>query len=99
MTALSEADIRRLFELLNDELRQIDTLGEVFLVGGAVLCLLRKRLCTRWKNCSQQVRHSICGIAATIIGPRSGSTCARPGCGFRARNILDATRARAPLPA
>ncbi len=39
MAALREADIRRLFELLNDELRQTDTVGEVFLVGGAVLCL------------------------------------------------------------
>jgi len=39
MAALSRADIRRLFELLNDELRQTDTFGEVFLVGGAVMCL------------------------------------------------------------
>ena len=39
MTALSKADIRRLLELLNEELRQAGTVGEVFLVGGAVMCL------------------------------------------------------------
>ena len=39
MPALSQADIRRLFTLLSAELRQAGTNGELYLVGGAVMCL------------------------------------------------------------
>ena len=39
MAALTRADIRPLFDLLNDDLRRTDTKGELFLVGGAVMCL------------------------------------------------------------
>lgn len=39
MQPLTRADIRRLFEMLNEELGQTGTQGEVFLVGGAVMCL------------------------------------------------------------
>jgi hypothetical protein len=39
MAPLSQADLRRLFDLLNDELRRADIEAELFLVGGAAMCL------------------------------------------------------------
>jgi hypothetical protein len=40
VAALSKREIERLFQLLNEELRAEDVKGELYLVGGAVMCLV-----------------------------------------------------------
>ncbi len=40
MTELSHKDIQNLFALLNQELQKDETRGELYLVGGAVMCLV-----------------------------------------------------------
>lgn len=40
MTTLSQSNIRNLFSALNFELKEEDVVGELYLVGGAVMCLV-----------------------------------------------------------
>lgn len=39
MSRLTKSEIRRLLELLDEELATVDARGELYLVGGAVMCL------------------------------------------------------------
>ena len=70
---LTAADIRRLFELLNNELAKSDTQGELALVGGAVMCIaFNARESTRDVDAlfkpAAEVR-----AAAARVGPRVGA--------------------------
>lgn len=71
---LTRDDIRHLFDLLNAELARTDTHGEIYLVGGAVMCLaLDARAATRdvdaWFKPAAQVRQAAARVAATAQVP------------------------------
>lgn len=73
--SLSKRDITRLFELLNTELAERDTRAEVYLVGGAVMCLaLDARAATRGVDAvfrpSAAVREAALRVAAKAKVPK-----------------------------
>ena len=71
---LSKADILHLFDLLNADLSASDTHAEVYLVGGAVMCMaLDARASTRdvdaWFRPAATVRQSAARVAAHAAVP------------------------------
>ena len=66
---LTRADIHRLFELLDAELAREDVVGEVYLVGGAVMCLaLDARAATRDVDAFFRPARVIRQAAARVAG-------------------------------
>ncbi len=73
---LTRADMLELFRLLDAELAAHDTRGEVYLVGGAVMCLaLNARAATRdvdaWFRPAKAVREASVRVAAQANVPES----------------------------
>jgi len=73
---LTKAEILKLFDLLNAELEAGDTHAEVYLVGGAVMCLaLGARAATRdvdaWFKPATLVREAAARVAARAAVPDS----------------------------
>ena len=74
MVRLTAQDIRRLFELLDTELGKVEAEGELYLVGGAIMCLaLNARDATRDVNAlfkpSKIIRQAAARVAAEANVP------------------------------
>jgi len=73
-TRLTRAEIRRLFERLDHELAEVGVIGELYVVGGAVMCLaLEARDATRDVDAlfkpATQVREAAARVAAKTGAP------------------------------
>ena len=72
MTAFSKKDILRLLELLNDQMKLESLEGEIYIVGGAVMCLVfNARPSTRDVDAYFQPAQKI-RAAAARVGVQSG---------------------------
>lgn len=71
-TSLTKARIEQLFRALDDELRHVDVVGELYVVGGAVLCLaLNARPATRDVDAAFQPAKAV-REAAQRVGEQLG---------------------------
>jgi hypothetical protein len=69
MPALDRTTLHRLFTLLDEELRAVDARGEIYLVGGAVMCLAyQSRPSTQdvdgWFRPAREVREAAARVAS-----------------------------------
>jgi hypothetical protein len=95
--ALTHADIRRLFELLNQELERKSVVGEVYLVGGAVMCLaLDARPATRDVDAFFRPTREVRQAAARVGSSQRLDRCKAAGCAGR-KGLWDRCPRRAEL--